>query len=110
MGREASGIPVKWVKSNRVIAAFLNRGEDVKMVYVHERITRDDALIKEREEITRLCQAGFVLANHQYNEGAALDVDEIVRSVLDRASAPDRSLSTEHPVVQPKRVLGSGAV
>ncbi len=87
-----------------MIAALLKRGEDVKLVYVHQGITRAEALIREREEIARLCQAGFVLAYHQHNEGTALDVDEIVRTVLERASSPINHAPTERPVVPSKPI------
>jgi hypothetical protein len=88
LSREAAGKPVKWVFSNRVLAELLRRGEEITVVYQHQGLTREDALNREREEINRLLASGFVLANHQHNNGGLSSVDELVRLVLSRSSIP----------------------
>jgi hypothetical protein len=112
--REDAGKPVKWVKSNRVIAEFLRRGEDVTVEYAYQGLTRGDALPRELEEINRLLAAGFRLANHQHNRGRDSSVEEIVEFVLSHGSVteavqpePSRP-STVRETAAPLPILSSG--
>jgi predicted GIY-YIG superfamily endonuclease len=84
--REDARKPVKWVKSNQVVAEFLKRGEEVSVVYAYEGLKRKEALTRELEEIKRLVGAGYRLANHQHNPDRHFTADEIVDFVLSKFS------------------------
>jgi hypothetical protein len=83
MRREAAGKTVKWCKNNRVIAECLKRGLEVELKYLHENLTREDALTREREEIGRLLSSGFALSNR---EGSTASVEQIVEAVVSRTA------------------------
>ena len=85
MGRAAAGNAVKWVASNQVVAELLHLREQVTVVYLHKKLTRDQALLVESAEILRLLKAGHVLANQQQNHRPA-SVKEVVSFVLARGS------------------------
>ena len=71
MGRIARGLPVKpWVLSNKVVAHYLRCGKNVSHRYLHENITRPEALVREIEEINRLVASGVALANIQHNQNS----------------------------------------
>jgi len=84
--REAAGKAVKWVRSNRVIAEFLRRGDEITFKCPHENLPRKGALARERDEILRLVADNFLLANHQHNIHRRRSVEEIVEFVLSRSS------------------------
>lgn len=88
--REASGKPVKWVLSNRVVAEFRKRGVKVMPVYLHSGLPRERALALERREISRLTKSGFVLANLQHNPCRPSSWKEVVQYVLSTSSRKPR--------------------
>lgn len=68
MKRTAEGNPVKkWGSSSRAVAHFLRQGKDVTYRYLHELLTRPEALALEIREIDRLVARGIALANIQHN-------------------------------------------
>lgn len=107
MGRDEEGKPAKWVFSNRVVAELLRRSEEVEVVYLHQGLTREDALTREHAEIARLLASGFALANHQYNNGKPSSVEGIIQSVLSRSSVigAAQPVSSHVPVIQ--QVVGA---
>ena len=99
MGRSASGHAVKWVASNRVVAELLDRREQVTVAYLYEKLTRDQALLLESQEIRRLLNAGHVLANEQQNDRPA-SVEEVVSFVLSRGSMKGAEQDDSAPEAQ----------
>jgi hypothetical protein len=85
MARAAAENAVKWVASNRVVAELLQLREKVAVVYLHKKLTRDQALRVETLEIRRLLKAGHVLANQQQNHRPA-SVKDVVSFTLSRGS------------------------
>ena len=65
--REEQGKSVKWVASNRVVAECRRRGLKVVVNYLHRNLTQAEAFDVELQEIKRLRDLGFELANIQHN-------------------------------------------
>ena len=79
--RQQDGKSVKWVNSNRVIAALLHRGIIPELQYDQSNMTRAEALQREHEVIAQLCVEGRLLANLQQNVRKST-VDEIVEAII----------------------------
>ncbi len=73
--RRKLGLPVKHqANSVLLIEELLNRNVDIQSNRIFEGLTRDDALIKEKEAINRLVRRGVRLINYTDNPKKERDV------------------------------------
>lgn len=65
--RERKGLKAKWARHTRVIARCLDLGMAMKPRYLQRRMTRKEALERERRSIALYLSRGFESANCQHN-------------------------------------------
>lgn len=105
IARKARGERVKWVHSNIIVADYLRRGVEVSHRYLHEGLTRVQALKLELEEIERLRALGVALANIQHNPFAPDEIAEMAS----RGEDISQYFTNKFRVVRPTRRVNANS-